>query len=310
MKLDAPFPWFGGKSSVASEVWSRFGNCQNYVEPFFGSGAVLLNRPAGHFAADSLRIETVNDLDGYLVNFWRSIKDSPMETAEHACYPVSEMDLHSRHRWLLSEGAARLAALDMARNPDAHDPKVAGWWVWGLCCWIGGGWCVQECNKLPHLGNAGRGVTKKLPHLGDGDPRVMVSGLREWFGDLSLRLARVRIASGDWKRVMGDSVTVKHGVTGVFLDPPYSADRHSVTYAAQTDDVASEVREWCKRNGSNPMYRIALCGYAGEHDLEGWTCYRWKAKGGFGSQGDKRGRENAAQETIWFSPYCEQAGLF
>ncbi len=42
--LKAPFPWFGGKSKVASLVWERFGDVQNYVEPFFGSGAVLLNR--------------------------------------------------------------------------------------------------------------------------------------------------------------------------------------------------------------------------------------------------------------------------
>src|SRR5208283_3571102 len=55
--MKAPFPWFGGKSRAASLVWDRFGNVPNYVEPFFGSGAVLLNRPhAPH-------TETVNDLD-------------------------------------------------------------------------------------------------------------------------------------------------------------------------------------------------------------------------------------------------------
>jgi site-specific DNA-adenine methylase len=37
--LKAPFPWFGGKSKVAPIVWERFGDVQNYVEPFFGSGA-------------------------------------------------------------------------------------------------------------------------------------------------------------------------------------------------------------------------------------------------------------------------------
>lgn len=45
MALKAPFPWFGGKSRVASIVWERFGDVPNYVEPFFGSGAVLLGRP-------------------------------------------------------------------------------------------------------------------------------------------------------------------------------------------------------------------------------------------------------------------------
>jgi hypothetical protein len=55
MRLRAPFPWFGGKARVAGLVWERFGDVRNYVEPFFGGGAVLLGRPSAP------RIETVND---------------------------------------------------------------------------------------------------------------------------------------------------------------------------------------------------------------------------------------------------------
>ena len=44
--MKAPFPWFGGKARIAPMVWERFGNVANYIEPFFGSGAVLLaHRP-------------------------------------------------------------------------------------------------------------------------------------------------------------------------------------------------------------------------------------------------------------------------
>ena len=51
--------------------------------------------------------------------------------------------------------------------------------------------------------------------------------------------------------------------------------------------------------------RIALAGYAGEHDMPpGWTAWAWKAQGGYGSQGDGQGRDNAQRETIWFSPAC------
>lgn len=46
IKLKAPFPYFGGKSRVASIVWERFGDIANYVEPFFGSGAMLIARPS------------------------------------------------------------------------------------------------------------------------------------------------------------------------------------------------------------------------------------------------------------------------
>lgn len=61
--LKAPFPWFGGKSKVSDLVWSRFGDVPNYIEPFFGSGAVLLGRP--HEAST----ETINDLDCMVANF-------------------------------------------------------------------------------------------------------------------------------------------------------------------------------------------------------------------------------------------------
>lgn len=42
--LQSPYPYFGGKSRVADLVWARFGVVRNYVEPFFGSGALLLAR--------------------------------------------------------------------------------------------------------------------------------------------------------------------------------------------------------------------------------------------------------------------------
>ena len=76
--LKAPFPYFGGKSRIAAAVWERFGTVQNYVEPFFGSGAVLLGCPwPGH-------TETVNDADGLLANFWRALRADPDAVAEHA----------------------------------------------------------------------------------------------------------------------------------------------------------------------------------------------------------------------------------
>src|SRR3990167_2528692 len=82
--LRAPFPWFGAKSRIASLVWSRFGDVPNMVEPFFGSGAVLLGRP------HPPRLETVNDKDGFVSNFWRATIADPDAVAEHADWPVNE----------------------------------------------------------------------------------------------------------------------------------------------------------------------------------------------------------------------------
>ena len=65
------------------------------------------------------------------------------------------------------------------------------------------------------------------------------------------------------------------------------------------------------------MLRIALCGYPGEgHDALitlGWKAVSWKARGGYGSIGHGRGRDNSKRETIWFSQHClrdKQGSLF
>ncbi len=344
MRLPAPFPWFGGKSTVADLVWSRFGNVPNYVEPFFGSGAVLLGRPHGP------KTETVNDLDGLVANFWRAIQHDPEETARWADNPVNEADLHARHMWIVQRLETHQAR--MMADPDYFDARMAGYWVYGMCSWIGSGFAsgngpwisvedeegiltLVDSRQIPHLGNAGRGINRKRPHLGNAGiginrklPHLGSAGMginrqlphlgnagrgriQLWFAALADRLRNVRVCCGDWKRVMGESVTITHGMTAVFLDPPYGAEDRAELYRQESFTVAREVTEWCMENGANPMLRIALCGYEGEahHALEdaGWSVITWKARGGYGNQS---GNENCRRERIWFSPHCLQPGLF
>lgn len=353
--LKAPFQWFGGKSSIAAEVWTRFGDCPGYVEPFFGSGAVLLSRPADHTPT----AETVNDADGLLANFWRATQRDPEAVAHHADWPVSECDLHARHAWLCGQREDVTRRLE--GDPDWYDAKSAGWWVWGLCQWIGGGWCASEGpwrvvngellrvgggqkRQLPHLGDAGVGINRQLPHLGNagrginrklhdcmiqrrrpalGRQRGLNSGhagtcaewsehLRGIMQALADRLRRVRICCGDWTRVCGPTPTIHHTVPcAVFLDPPYDIALRSDCYATETDCSAA-VREWAIEHGDDPRYRIALCGYDVEHGAhmpENWDAWHWKAHGGYGAQGDGRGRENAGREVVWFSPHCIRPGV-
>jgi hypothetical protein len=318
--LRAPFPYFGGKSRVAAAVWDRFGDCANYVEPFAGSLAVLLARP------HAPKIETVNDKDCFLANFWRATQAAPEQVARWADWPVNEADLHARHLWLVNEGAEHVERLKS--EPDYYDAKIAGWWVWGICQWIGHGWCARpDWKARPALGNAGVGVHKKRPHLMTGGrgvhrvggpPRQMPSvgdggrGVHQLEGDtsallcaISERLRRVRVCCGDWSRVVTPSVTVKNGTTAVFLDPPYSHDVRDGRLYGVKEDIAADVRAWAIENGANPELRIALCGYEGEHAMpQEWSVFRWETAGGYGSQGDGRARQNAGLETIWFSPHC------
>ena len=328
--LSAPFPWFGGKRRVADIVWKRLGDVPNYVEPFFGSGAVLLMRPS------EPGIETVNDIDGFVANFWRALRHDPNGVAAFADNPVNENDLHARHIWLVNQRDSLQSRLE--GDPEFYDLKIAGWWVWGICSWIGSGWCSGSgpwisvngslvkgttgqgiSRQLPHLGNAGRGINRQLPHLGNAGQGInrKHADIASWFDSLSNRLRNVRVCSGDWSRVCGPAPTTRHGLTGMFLDPPYGheANRDPNIYSKDCLNVAGDVLNYCVEHGDNPLLRIALCGYDGEHnilaDRYGWACVHWKANGGYAHLGNGNGRINADRERLYFSPGCiNQVVLF
>jgi DNA adenine methylase len=204
----------------------------------------------------------------------------------------------------------------MLTEPDYYDIKIAGWWVWGACAWIGSGWCYTKKldlardagmginRQLPHVGDAGRGINRKLPHVGDAGRGEQ---LLSYFQDLSSRLDRVRVACGEWDRVLGPSVTFRHGTTAIFLDPPYAneAERASDLYADDDLQVANKAREWAVENSGNPELRICLAGYEGVYDMPSdWECLAWKARGGYSSQRQDGDNENPHRERLWFSPYC------
>ena len=320
--LRAPFPWFGGKRRAASRVWAALGNVDHYVEPFCGSAAVLLARPhAG-------RCETINDADGMVSNFWRSVRSDPDAVAHHADWPVNECDLHARHLWLIGQRESLTAQL--IADPEWCDARVAGWWVWGACAWIGDGWCdAKPSRKLPHLGDEGRGVhrpSRQLPHLGDegrgvhaprrgaafSDDAVAFASPAEWFRALSERLRAVRVASGDWRRVVASETTLYPAGRGdskyrcgVYLDPPYVDGKMDYAAGGAGTSLSADVRAWALEHGTDKRLRIVLSGYAGEHDAleaKGWRVEAWKTKGGYGAGGDDNA--NQKRERLWLSPAC------
>ena len=58
--LKAPFPYFGGKSSIADLVWQALGDVKHYLEPFFGSGAILLARPNYDGQMESVNLDKIS----------------------------------------------------------------------------------------------------------------------------------------------------------------------------------------------------------------------------------------------------------
>ena len=68
--------YFGGKHNLASWIVEHFPEHKTYLEPFFGGGSVLFHKPP-------CTIETVNDLDGRVVNFFRVLRNDADELIRH-----------------------------------------------------------------------------------------------------------------------------------------------------------------------------------------------------------------------------------
>lgn len=324
--LRCPFPYFGGKFPVVEIVNRRLGEVCSFREPFAGSAALTLARqPVEH--------EALNDVNHYIVNFWRAIQRDPAAVAEHAHYPVTEADLHARSNYLFAGDAVQGAVNRITQDPHYYDPQLAGWYAWGRSCQIANAF---EGNQKSKPNMRGNGICTPIYRT----RRARQLAILDWFEALAERLHNVRILHGDWSRLVSSPSALglygKNGksVAGVFLDPPYAHDINRVRQLlgieqlpeqenqgrtdcylcdsdhARVDQLVANVNTWCQQSGSNPRLRIALCGYAGEHDNlvhdHGWEKYSWTAQGGWANCGSQstRGKANKAKESIWFSPHC------
>lgn len=288
--LKAPFPYMGGKSQAAHLIWRALGDVTNFVEPFAGSAATLLARPTPFSGT-----ETINDENGYVANFWRSVSKDADAVAAHADYPVLENDVHARHKWLWERRddlAARLEA-----DPEWFDPKIAGWWVWGMSCFVPGAWCVDQPRRCkPECAGHfhGKGV--------HGTSRSVL----EWMRDLMARLRRVRVLCGDYKRALTNVVLsaskIPTGKIGVFLDPPYAhKGRDAHCYGKHDNpDVFAEAVQWSIAH-ANEDTRIVIAGYDSMPMPDGWKQIAWKSHGGLGR---RVGNENNSRERLLLSPAC------
>ena len=238
-------------------------------------------------------LEVVNDLNGFIANFWRSVKYQPEKVAGWADYPVSHIDLGARHNWLMDRAVALGDALQDPEWPG--DAQAAGWWLWGQCSWIGSGWC--NWGQVPYTSDAGMGVQArgKVPQAGDTGRGVQLTsgGLVawEWLHRLATRLERTRLIHGDWNRCLNNHYG--GSATAVFLDPPYRGFEHVFSGALQ---IADAVESWAR---DHAMLRIALCGLKGDYDLRGWNIQIWKRP-----RPTYLGSDTTNREAIWFSPAC------
>ncbi|WP_286346992.1 DNA adenine methylase [Frondihabitans sucicola] len=180
-------PYFGGKQRIAQQIIDHFPPHEHYVEPFAGSLSVLL-------AKEPSRLETVNDLDGDIMTFWRVLRDHGDELMRAAA-----LTPHSRAEYEASHDREGLDDLERARR------------VW-----------VQITQ-----GRAGQLTKTGWRHNANGAVASFgipgyLKGYVERFADVIERLQHVSLECAPASQVIEHYG--QHESTLIYADPPYPAE--------------------------------------------------------------------------------------
>lgn len=200
-----PLAYFGGKTQLAPKIAALLPPHQHYVEPFAGSLAVLLAKPMS-------RMETVNDLDGDLMTFWRVLRERPRELAR-----VCALTPHSRAE---HAGAADVVAVD-----DLERARLT---------WVritqGRAGTLRKTGWRYYVDPAGS--SKGMPGYLDGYVERMAAA--------SERLHHVSLECRPWQVLVETFGSIPS--VCMYVDPPYlGSTRSSGTYQVEMSDEASHV---------------------------------------------------------------------
>lgn len=105
-----PLPYYGGKGMLGPRIAALFPTHQHYVEPYCGALSVLLAKPRS-------TMETVNDIDGDLMRFWRVLRERPEDLASTcALTPHSRAEFRRCSEWMRGADRQELPDLEVARR--------------------------------------------------------------------------------------------------------------------------------------------------------------------------------------------------
>lgn len=198
-----PFAYFGGKTRSAELIVDLLPEHGHYVEPFAGSLAVLLAKPHS-------RMETVNDLDGRLMTFWRVLRDRPDDLAL-----AMALTPHSR-------------AEHQAAYEDADDELEVARCVWVM------------------LSQGRGGTTRRTGWRFYRNPTASSYAMPDYLAAYAARvpacadrLAGVSLESRDALDVISDYG--QHADVLLYCDPPYLGSTRAANYAYEMTSDAAHV---------------------------------------------------------------------
>lgn len=221
----------GSKWTLADEIIALMPEHETYVEPFFGSGAVFFNKPKA-------KIETINDIDSRIVNFFEVCRDNPEELIRKII-----LTPHSREEYLRSYEVSEDAI------EDARRLMVRCWQAIGAKTIDRTGWRSLVDYNGPDTSNEWANVWNRIE-------------------EVAYRLKGVQIEHQNAVKLLG-----RYNRPGVlsYVDPPYLLETRSKRmYAHEFGD--SEHIEMLKLL-VNFKGKVILSGYESElysQYLKGW----------------------------------------
>ena len=222
------FGWYGGKYSHLKFLLPLLPEAKHYCEPFGGSAAVLINR-------EPSPVETYNDLDGEVVNFFRVLRDHQEELIEKiGLTPFSKEEL--------------AIAASEPEEPISDIERARRFFV-----------CARQVRTgLAQTASAGRWAHCRLTSRAE-----MSGAVSRWLGSVSglseiaQRLLRVQIENAPAVEVID---RFDSDQTLFYCDPPYVHESRGDSNAYAFEMTDEEHRALAdKLHNADGM--VALSGY-------------------------------------------------
>jgi DNA adenine methylase len=259
--------YHGGKWRIAPWIISHFPRHKHYLEPCGGAASVLLQK-------DRSGLETYNDLDGQVVNFFRVLRSQPHELLEQVRLTP----------WARAE-------YELAWTPSPDPLENARRFF--VCSWM-------SISNMAFDGHSGFRTVSYFGQKGTSHAdsfRSLVTG--DHLLKIARRLAGVQIENRDYRYIIE---RYDHPETLIYFDPPYvhSERTTSNNYIHEWSDADHIEAAW-RLHATQSM--VVISGYRSPlyrelYESRGWVRTDMKTEGNAGAN---------RIESLWSSPRTNAA---